>query len=312
MKVSVVVNTYATDRFDDFRAAVEAVLAQTYDPIEVVLVVDGNDELCSKVTTTYGDREDVVIHCTEENVGNSAARTAGGKVATGDIIAVTDDDAVPEPDWIAELVRVYEETDALAVGGKVIPEWVDHTPGFLPEEFYWLIGCNHRGFGEHMQELRNTFGPNISFRADVFEALGGFSAEVGRVGDKQLQAHETDIGARLQREYGRGVVYTEDAVVRHKIYAYRLQWAWLLNRSFWQGYSKRVFQTKVKNAMGRETAFLQQLAFSFVPQRILALIGSPSAEELKQLGAIILFTALVGIGYLYGTARLFIENTIRA
>ena len=43
MKVSVVVATYAIERFDDFCEAVESVLAQTYDLVGVVLVVDVNE-----------------------------------------------------------------------------------------------------------------------------------------------------------------------------------------------------------------------------------------------------------------------------
>ncbi len=303
MKVSVVVNTYSMDRYDDFCEAVEAVLNQSYEPIEVVLVVDGNPEVYERANDDFGHLDDVVVHCTPENVGNSASRTVGGKIASGEIVAVTDDDGVAEPDWIEELVRVYEETDAIAVGGKVVPEWVDGKPEFFPEEFYWLVGCNHRGFGDHMAELRNTFGPNLSFRRDVFLELDGFSEHVGRHGDKQLQAHETEICSRMRNEYGRGVVYTENAVIRHKILGYRIEAGWLVRRCFWQGYSKRVLQRLVSDSTGRENEFLGRLLVEFVPERIGELIRRPSTAKLQQLLAIALFTLLVGLGYLYALVR---------
>jgi hypothetical protein len=37
----------------------------------------------------------------------------------------------------------------------------------------------HRGFTDGLGEVRNTFGSNISFRADVFEILNGFDTEIG-------------------------------------------------------------------------------------------------------------------------------------
>lgn len=308
MKVSVVVNTYSLDRYDDFHDAVEAVFAQTYEDVEVVLVIDGNEPLYERVEEEFGGRDGVIVHCTEENLGNSGARTMGGELATGDVIAVTDDDAVPDPEWVEELVRVYEETDAIAVGGKVVPLWVDGEPDFFPEEFYWLIGCNHRGFGNHMEEVRNTFGPNLSFRAEVFDELGGFSEHVGRVGDKQLQAHETEICSRMQREYGQGVIYTENAIVRHKILGYRLEWGWLVRRCFWQGYSKRVLEKLVPDSTGEETDYLKQLLLQFVPNRVKDILTNPSAPKVKQLGAISLFTFLVGMGYIYAILRTDIGN----
>ncbi len=300
MDVSVIINTYSLDRYDDFCEAVEAVRNQTYESIEVVLVVDGNEPLCERVCEEYGSFEDIVVHCTEENVGNSASRTAGAEQATGDVIVVTDDDGVADPHWIEELVAVYESTDALAVGGKVEPVWVDGKPAFFPEEFLWLVGCTENGFATHLDEVRNTYGPNLSFRAEVFEELGGFSKHVGRHGDKQIQAHETEICSRLRKRYGRGVVYSEKAIINHKVYPYRTELGWLVRRCFWQGYSKRVLETLVPNSTGKEYDFLKQLLVRFAPERVRSFIRNPSVGTLLQFVTMFAFTFLVGFGYIYG------------
>jgi len=87
------------------------------------------------------------------------------------------------------------------------PAWVAGKPSFLPEEFYWLIGVTHRGFADGPGEVRNTFGSNISFRADVFAELGGFDVDIGgRKGDKNLQGGETELCARMREAYGQGCV----------------------------------------------------------------------------------------------------------
>ena len=61
----------------------------------------------------------------------------------------------------------------------------------------------------------NTFGSNLSFKADVLKALGGFRSEMGVKGRGLLQGEETELCERMREKFGRGVVYNPDAVVYH-------------------------------------------------------------------------------------------------
>jgi len=200
------------------------------------------------------------------------------------------------------LVSVYEETDAIAVGGDVKPDWQTEKPEFFPEEFYWLVGCVEPGFAEDGEEVRNTYGSNISYRREEFLEVGGYDPNTGRKGDKHLQAHEAPVGIRLLEEYGKGMVFTTDAVVHHKLFDYRGDFQWLVFRSFWQGYSKRVMDLLYPNAPDDKSEYLKQLLTHFVPNRVEDLVRSPSTVELKQLVAIFVFTGAVGFGYLYAMA----------
>ncbi len=303
MNVSVVICTYAMERYDVFSECVESVLAQTYEPLEVVIVVDGNDAVFERVREDFGDREQTVLHCNEENQGISYSRTKGAKIATGEVVAFIDDDAVAEPDWIAQLASVYEERDAIAVGGHVAPDWVTTKPDFFPAEFYWLVGCDERGMGEHMEELRNTYGSNISFQREIFLNVGGYDENTGRKGDRHIQAHEAPVCIRMANAYGRGVIYNTDAVVHHKLFDYRGEFRWLVFRSFWQGYSKRIMDILLPEAAGDKNEYLTQLMLTFVPSRVRALLSQPSIPQVKQLLTIFIFTAAVGLGYLYGLSK---------
>lgn len=303
MKVSVVVCTYSLDRYDLFAECVESVLAQTYGPLDVVLVVDGNEAVHERAVSDFGDREDVLVHCNDENRGISYSRTRGAELASGDVVAMIDDDAVAEPDWIERLVETYETTDAIAVAGYVAPDWMSEKPEFFPEEFYWLVGCTEPGFAHHLEEVRNGYGSNISYRRDAFLSVGGYDENTGRKGDKHIQAHEAPVCIRLRERYGRGMIYAEDAVVNHKLFDYRGDFRWLVARSFWQGYSKRIMNVILPESNGDERAYLKRLLFRSVPGRLLALVRDRSLAPAKQLAAILAFTAAVGLGYLYGLTK---------
>jgi glycosyltransferase involved in cell wall biosynthesis len=309
MRVSVVLCTYDPAMFDAFREAADSVLDQSYDDVELVIVVDGQPTLADRVREAYGHREDVPIHCNDENRGLLESRNTGAKLASGEVVAFIDDDARAAPGWIAELVAAYERTGALAVGGRMVAEWVAGRPGFLPEEFYWLVGVTHRGFGPGSNpntagEVRNTFGSNLSVRRDAFRDLGGFDPAIGgRKGDANLQAEEPELCARLEREYGRKVYYTPDARVAHKVFAYRTQPKWLADRAFWQGYSKRAMETLLPDSTGEESAFLGRLLTEFLPRRLWNLLREPSHDRAAQVVALVAFTGLVGLGYCYGAVK---------
>jgi glycosyltransferase involved in cell wall biosynthesis len=289
------------DRYGPFTEAVNSVLEQTYEPLEVVLVVDGNSDVFARVTEDFGDEENVVLHCNNENRGISYSRTKGAELASGDIVAMIDDDATAEPDWIAKLVKTYEDNpEAVAVGGHVVPDWVAHKPDFFPEEFYWLVGCDERGFGEHMEEVRNTYGSNISFKRDVFLEAGGYDTNTGRKGDKHVQAHEAPVCIRIYNNTGKRVIYNKRARVDHKLFEYRTQFRWLVFRSFWQGYSKRVMDLLYPEASGDKNDYLRDLMLVYVVDRLVKLVKEPSAAKVQQLIAIFVFTAAVGFGYVYG------------
>jgi GT2 family glycosyltransferase len=225
-------------------------------------------------------------------------------LASGDVVAFIDDDAIADEVWVEHLARAYEERDAIAAGGKMTPKWVAGKPSFLPEEFYWLVGVTHRGFADGSGEVRNTFGSNISFQMDVFEELGGFDLDIGgRKGDKNLQGGETELCARMRQEYGHGVWYDPEAEVAHKIFDYRTKPWWLIDRAFWQGYSKRAMEFLLEESINDESTFLRRLLSQFILARGKKLIRSPSIDRIIQLLMIFFFTMVVGVGYAYGGIR---------
>lgn len=298
MRVSVVLCTYSIDRYVDFSEAADSILDQTYDDVELVVIVDGTNAVYERAADDYGE-EDTIIHCNEQNLGLSDSRNNGAELATGDVVAFIDDDAVADPDWIAELIDTYNRHNALAVGGKMTPAWVAGKPEHLPAEFYWLVGVTYRGFAEEVTEVRNTFSSNLSFRREVLRELGGFQSDMGKRGSNDLQGAETELCTRMREEYDQGVVYNPEARVAHKVFDYRTEPVWLVERAFWQGYSKRVMQIVRPGSTDRESEFISQLFTEFIPERVSGLVSQPSVPKLLQLVMIAVLTSTVGAGYGY-------------
>jgi GT2 family glycosyltransferase len=301
MDVSVVVPTYSMDRYSDFCECVDALLAQTYDDIEIIAIIDGSEAVYERVCDDYGHEENVVYYLSYDNAGPLSRGNMGAIQASGEVVALTDDDAVPEEDWVEQLVDAYERHDATAVGGRMTANWVAGKADYIPEEFYFLIGVTHRGFPTEEREVRNTFGANLSFKREAFLKLGGI--KLGGIDPSSVQGRETEFCSRLGRAYGEGVVYTPDAVVSHKIYEYRTEPRWLVERAFWQGYSKRAMETIIPESSDEESEQLRRLLLQYIPRRIWNLLISPSKSRATQLLMLFVLLTATGIGYLYGTLR---------
>lgn len=296
MRVSVVVCTYAESMYDHFRECVESLLAQTHDDCEIVVVVDGTESVFVRASADFGDHGNVRLYRNERNRGVSASRTRGAELADGEIVAFIDDDAVADPEWLAELVSVYERRDALAVGGRMAGRWLADRPWYLPEEFDWLVGVTYPGFADAGAEVRNTFESNLSVRRDVFLGLGGYDPAFGPDAEGYDHAEGAAFGARLRAEYGRGMVYAPDAVVEHKVFEARLRPTHLFRRAFQQGVSKRRLARQAPET-GEESAYLRRLFLDGIPRRVAAALRSGSLEPLGEAAMLFAFTAAVGLGY---------------
>ena len=306
MLVSAVVCTYSLDNYPNLVEAVDSLLAQTHREMEVIIAVDGNAELYEKVSAHYGGNKTVSALLLKENVGVSGARNAGIKAAKGDVIAFIDDDAVAEKGWTENLLGTYREYDAAAVGGKILPVWLGGKPDYLPEELCWLVGITHEGFaGEKVVEVRNTFGPNMSFKKEVFQKAGMFNENLGfaRRGTSYIQAEEPEFALRMRRELGKGVIYNPKAVVYHKIPPAKVKVGLLLKRAFYQGYSKALLRKLniSADAMASEKSYLKALLFEYIPRRLKRSYRLTELKKLLMLGACI---GAVGLGFVYGYVKL--------
>jgi len=305
MYVSVVICTHDLRNYHNLVEAVGSLLEQTHREREIIVAVDGNHDLYARFLEDYRGNGIIKAILLKENKGVSEARNAGIQEAGGDVIAFMDDDAVASREWLENLVAIYETSNALAVGGKILPIWTGSTPDYLPEELYWLVGVTHSGFAEDkVTEVRNAFGPNMSFRREVFQTIGPFNNNLGFAHKNAgyLQAEEAELALRMKQAFGRGVMYNPRAIVYHKVPQAKVKVRILLKRSFYQGYSKALLRklNDTAGSVATEKNYLKSLLLRYIPQR---LKRAYRLTELKKAFLLIASVTGVGLGFACGSLR---------
>lgn len=220
---AVCVVTY--ERPDDLDELLSAILEQTRNPDELVVVDDSESDDSKQVVDDYRERLD---QRTETNYirrrdesGMQSARNRAIETVGTDVVCFLDDDSVPEPRWLQSLLEEYDEAEkVVGVGGPALK--VDET--LEPQVELLRAEENQNRVNEYGEVLdasgywhppesveADVFrGANMSFRTNVLREIEGFDTEY----DGPAIFEEWDVMTRA-REHG-SLVYCADAVVYHK------------------------------------------------------------------------------------------------
>jgi len=149
--------------------------------------------------------------------GVVSALNAGLAAAQGDIMAITDDDTVPRPDWIQRIELHFRGNDELGgVGGR---DWVHHDDkiedgrAVMVGRVRWygrVIGNHHLGVGGP-REVDVLKGANMSYRRPAVHEIGFDD----RVRGSGAQVHfELALGLAVKRA-GWKLIYDPAVAVDH-------------------------------------------------------------------------------------------------
>lgn len=179
---------------------------------EVIVVNGPSTDNSAEIIDSWSSRVKVG-HCDHANL--SVSRNIGICMAAGDVVVFIDDDAVPEPEWLAQLAQPYSDPMVGAAGGFVI----DHT-GCAFQYRYGLVdrfanadlGSNHA----HPElcfpkspKFPHLLGCNASFRREALLEIGGFDEEY------EYFLDETDVCLRIV-DAGFLIAQLPNAFVHHK------------------------------------------------------------------------------------------------
>jgi GT2 family glycosyltransferase len=164
-----------------------------------------------------------VRYVLEPRPGLSAARNTGITESTGDLIAFTDDDAMPEAGWLGALQRGLTDPAIACVTGATKPYEVVTAAQQAFEE-YWSFdrGPEQKRFDpSFLSGARWRYpkvweiggGGNMIVRRSAFEAVGGFDERLGA--GAAGCSEDTELFYRFLAE-GYSCSYRPDAVIYHE------------------------------------------------------------------------------------------------
>lgn len=304
VSISVVVCAYTEARWDDLVAAVTSLQHQTVPALDVIVVIDHHPRLFEQARKTFQDIERLKLIENHQSPGLSGARNSGIEMAQGDIIAFLDDDASAAPDWLAQLIAAYDDPTVLGAGGAIEPVWLEPRPGWFPDEFNWVIGCTYRGMPLTTAAIRNQIGANMSFRREVFEAIGGFRNGVGQIGASMLRCDDTEFGIRVGQQWPQHkTLYEPKALVYHRVPGSRGRWAYFRSRCYTEGLAKAIIARLVgaQDGLASERAYTLRTLPSGVIRGIRDAVVHRDRAGLGRAGAIIAGLSLTAAGYIVGT-----------
>lgn len=185
--VSVIIPTY--NRAHLIERALDSVLAQTYENMDIIVVDDASIDDTEAVVRRYSDsRIRYVRH--DQNQGGSAARNSGIRLAKGEYIAFLDSD----DEWVPEKVQRHLDVFQTHPEYHVVYSAVKNV---YPDGTFRIR--QHDGpEGEIFDQLmvRNVVGPTSAFviKRECFARVGGF--------DESLpSAQDYDMWLRLAKHY---------------------------------------------------------------------------------------------------------------
>ena len=214
--------------------------------IEVV-VVDNNssDDTASVVQRAAASGSFPVRYVREGRQGKSFALNTGLAVAQGDIIALTDDDVLPQADWLVRMVANFRAGDVVFVFGKVLPRWeVPPPPEMLTlrARDIWgplalvdygdeTIRYEAASFGRK----RLPVGANLAIRRDAIDRVGGWRTDLGKVDNTLIAGEDHELCVRLYRAGLYAGIYDPTVAVRHLVPASRLTRQYFRRWFYWHG-----------------------------------------------------------------------------
>jgi GT2 family glycosyltransferase len=172
----------------------------TYPDFETIVVCDGCQDGSAEIARAAGA---TVLET--DHKGLSAARNAGVRRASGEIVAFLDDDAFPDPDWLHYVAAGLRDERLGGLGGPNIP----------PEDDGTVAECVAAAPGGPIhvlisdREAEHVPGCNMAFRRRALEEIGGFDERFRVAGD------DVDVCWRLQ-EAGWKLGFSAGAVVMHR------------------------------------------------------------------------------------------------
>ena len=215
----------------------EALCASTlpHDRWKLVAVDNNSKDDTGEVLGRYRDRLPLEM-LFESRQGKEHALALGFRHLEGDLVILTDDDVIPEPDWLEQFLRVAAEHPEFDIfGGMIEPDWERQ-----PDPWLLRLSAEQRGIlyainarpPEGPVPAGLIFGPNSAFRRSI---VGTTYVTHDNLGPNAAIAQypmgqDTAVALRLERN-GARAFHSPRPRLRHMVRANSMTEDWVLRRA---------------------------------------------------------------------------------
>jgi GT2 family glycosyltransferase len=208
----------------------DALWKQTYRDFEIVVVDDASTDNTYNLLLGYPEVKKVVRLPGARGHGFVAAANSGIGESKGRIIVMLNNDAVPDPSWLNELISALDRHPWAAMAASRLMLYAQPDHFHSAGDYYGLDGVpNSRGVWqldkgqyEHEEEVFGPCAAAAAYRRDILEDVAGCGGTDPpyRVFDPQLWMYCEDVDLNLRaRLRGHRTVYVPTARVRHRLSA---------------------------------------------------------------------------------------------
>ena len=198
----------------------------------------------------------------EPRLGKSNAINTALDRAEGDFIIMTDDDVLPERNWLTEWRRMADSYPEISVfGGAIVPAFEVPPPSWLVDD-----GCFGPLYGRSPPVPEGRFdddmllhfnipiaGANLAIRAAIRDRGWRFGANF-MVGANGLMGEDSDFVRRIWSG-GHQVGWAPNARIRHIIQKHQMTWAWIQRRVFRHGRFQFIQEEVSRDAATNRSVF---------------------------------------------------------
>jgi glycosyltransferase involved in cell wall biosynthesis len=172
---------------------------------EVIVVDDGGEKSLEAVVASFLNQLDITL-LTQTNAGPATARNRGAGQAKGQFLAFTDDDCLPDANWLQALATRFAITPDCLIGGRTLNILAEN-PYSTASQI--LIDYLYGYYNANPNQARFLASNNFALPADRFHSMGGFDITYARAAGEDREFCDR----WLSQQYS--MIYAPEAVVYH-------------------------------------------------------------------------------------------------
>jgi glycosyltransferase involved in cell wall biosynthesis len=275
-----------------------------------VLVIDNGDDQNTKAVVMGYTKKLPIRYIVEKRRGKNNALNTAIPFARGRLIVFTDDDVVPEPNWLIEIWQGTKRwPEDCVFGGRCLPKFPEgHQMPFEHPFFEGAYTIADWDIPEGYHSAADVWGPNMAIRAPIFKEGWRFNPHLGPDGTEFcILGDETEFTLRLEKA-GYKAVYLPKALVYHQIPEERMQYQWLYHRAFCFGREDAFIESGAGRKLSRLAGIPLYLFPKLVKTALKYAVSSLSTDGVRKFDRGLQYWRTKGMMYQYSKNRLHTQR----